>query len=131
MHDSNNYMEGNSDIIRNANGRKILRHFRIVCILYNLRIKFNLFLTSRLVVSSTLIFQVEFQRLLPFIHDDLPYSLRRVDRAAMGLHESWGESRGWILLCNFSTSSRHGQFYGTQLVLGVVAQQFQQWGIEK
>ena len=36
--------------------------------------------------------QVEFHRLLPFLHDDLPHSVRRMDRAALGLHESGGQS---------------------------------------
>ena len=36
--------------------------------------------------------QVELHRLLPFLHDDLPHSVRRVDRAALGLHESGGKS---------------------------------------
>lgn len=32
--------------------------------------------------------QVEFHRFLPFVHDDLSDSLRRMDRAFVGLHES-------------------------------------------
>lgn len=44
---------------------------------------FNLFDTLPLTF-----FQMEFHRLLPFVHDDFPHLVRGMDRTALGLHES-------------------------------------------
>ena len=41
---------------------------------------------------NTILFQVELYRFLSFIYDDFPNFVWRMDRAAMGLHESRVES---------------------------------------
>lgn len=38
--------------------------------------------------------------------------------------------RSFLMFCDISSNPRHGQFYGTQLVLGLVTQQFQLRGIK-
>jgi hypothetical protein len=48
---------------------------------------------QRLLKSRRALFQVEFQRLLPLVHDDFPHFVRRVDRTAVGLHAGERERR--------------------------------------
>jgi len=68
---------------------------------------------------------MEFQRFLSFVHDDIPHSVRRVDRTIMGLH-ACGKGRwaGYVFR-DFPAGSSDGQLYGPQSLLGVVAQQLQ------
>ena len=41
---------------------------------------------------------MELHRLLPLLHDDLPYPVRGVDRAALGLHAGRGKSGEYLQL---------------------------------
>lgn len=68
---------------------------------------------------------LELQRFLPLVHDDLPHTLRRVDRAAVGLHASGTGRRAGYLLRHLPARSRHGELHGVEPLSRVAAQQLQ------
>jgi hypothetical protein len=59
-------------------------------------------------IAEIMSFQVEFHGFFSFVHDDLSHPVRRVDRAAVGLHEG-GEHRGegCADLPSMTTNSRY------------------------
>lgn len=69
--------------------------------------------------------QVEFQRFFPLIYDDFPDSLRRMDRAVVGLHAGRNSRRrNQNLLLHIFAGTCHGKFYGSQSLSCSFAQQF-------